>query len=131
MCRLIKDFEREARADGVPQNELAARKKALAAELNGFIALKKEFAQTEGTKADLLNGAAPEAEQALEGGRGVCRHAQRAGCLPDAKLRERCWAALRGRASHPSRMRWSDNRVNSDGRLGQAANRLHYCNFVW
>ncbi|KAG2434695.1 hypothetical protein HXX76_007585 [Chlamydomonas incerta] len=64
---LIKDFEREARADGVPQNELAARKKALAAELNGFIALKKEFAQTEGTKADLLNGAVPEAEQAMEG----------------------------------------------------------------
>ncbi|KAG2491964.1 hypothetical protein HYH03_009695 [Edaphochlamys debaryana] len=64
---LIKDFEREARADGVPANELAQRKKLLAAELNGFIAMKKEFAQAEGGRGDLLSGAGGEIEMGVEG----------------------------------------------------------------
>ncbi|EFJ47278.1 Qb-SNARE, NPSN-family [Volvox carteri f. nagariensis] len=54
---LIKDFEREARADGMPASELTARKRAMAAELNGFIEMKKQFAQNEGNKGDLLSGA--------------------------------------------------------------------------
>ena len=41
-CRLIKEFEREARTDGVPAAELASRKKALVQELNSFIAMKKD-----------------------------------------------------------------------------------------
>jgi hypothetical protein len=57
LSSLIKDFEREARADGMSANELAARKRLMAAELNGFIEMKKQFAQSEGTKSDLLNGA--------------------------------------------------------------------------
>jgi hypothetical protein len=41
-ARLIKEFEREARTDGVPPADLATRKKALVQELNGFIGMKKE-----------------------------------------------------------------------------------------
>ncbi|GIL91658.1 hypothetical protein Vretimale_9586 [Volvox reticuliferus] len=64
---LIKDFEREARADGMPASELAARKKVMASELNGFIAMKNEFAQAEGNKGDLLSGAQPaESDLRLE-----------------------------------------------------------------
>lgn len=51
----------------MPPAEVLQRKKALAAELNGFIAMKKEFAQSEGNKADLLNGAQPEIEMGMEG----------------------------------------------------------------
>ncbi|PNH03475.1 putative plant SNARE 11 [Tetrabaena socialis] len=64
---LIKDFEREARANGMPAGELGARKKALASELNGYIALKKDFAESEGSKADLLNGAQGEIELGQDG----------------------------------------------------------------
>lgn len=38
---LIKDFEREARTDGLPARELADRKRLLVNELNSYIALKK------------------------------------------------------------------------------------------
>ncbi|GLC53382.1 hypothetical protein PLESTB_000738700 [Pleodorina starrii] len=66
--RLIKDFEREARADNMPASELAARKRTMAAELNGFIEMKKAFAQAEGSKGDLLNGAGGgEIEMGLDG----------------------------------------------------------------
>ncbi|GIL53418.1 hypothetical protein Vafri_9009 [Volvox africanus] len=64
---LIKEFEREARTEGIPPNELAARKKVMASELNGFIAMKNEFAQAEGNKGDLLSGGQPgESELRLE-----------------------------------------------------------------
>ncbi|GLI67196.1 hypothetical protein VaNZ11_011118 [Volvox africanus] len=64
---LIKEFEREARMEGIPPSELAARKKVMASELNGFIAMKNEFAQAEGNKGDLLSGAQPgESELRLE-----------------------------------------------------------------
>lgn len=42
--RLIKDFEREARTDGLPAGDLAARKRLLVAELNGLITAKKKAA---------------------------------------------------------------------------------------
>ncbi|KXZ54711.1 hypothetical protein GPECTOR_4g779 [Gonium pectorale] len=64
---LIKDFEREARADNWPPGLIAARKKLMAAQLNGFIAMKKEFADSEGNKMDLLNGAQGEIEPGLDG----------------------------------------------------------------
>lgn len=68
LCSLIKDFEREARADGMPARELADRKKTLAAELNGYIQMKKDFSQGEGNKDDLMNGAQGEIELGVEGG---------------------------------------------------------------
>ncbi|KAG2491966.1 hypothetical protein HYH03_009697 [Edaphochlamys debaryana] len=39
---LIKDFEREARADGMPVGELLARKRALAVDLNLYIRRKED-----------------------------------------------------------------------------------------
>lgn len=62
----IKAFEDDARADGMPAKELNVRKKALARELNAFIQQKKDFAQAEGDKGDLLNGAGGGGE--IEGG---------------------------------------------------------------
>jgi hypothetical protein len=66
LCRLLKDFEREARTDGMPAPLLAERKKALADELNDFIKKKKEigaFAE----RSELLEGATgPPQEDNLE-----------------------------------------------------------------
>jgi hypothetical protein len=56
-CRLLRDFEREARTDGMPEALLAQRKKALANELNDLIRIKKElgvFAE----RNELFEGAA-------------------------------------------------------------------------
>ncbi|GFR50445.1 hypothetical protein Agub_g12666 [Astrephomene gubernaculifera] len=64
---LIKDFEREARADNMSPGELAARKKVLVSQLNGYIEMKKAFEQAEGSKADLMTGAQGEVELGLEG----------------------------------------------------------------
>jgi SNARE protein len=65
-CRLLKDFEREARTDGMPAPILAERKKALADELNELIKRKKEigaFAE----RSELLEGATgPPQEDNLE-----------------------------------------------------------------
>lgn len=40
---MIKEYEREARADGVPPAELKERKDALVDDLNTFISLKKTY----------------------------------------------------------------------------------------
>lgn len=37
ISRLIKEFERDARADGMPASELADRRRALVASLNKYI----------------------------------------------------------------------------------------------
>lgn len=50
--RLIKDFEREARTDNVPPNELRERKNALVSELNKFVAKKKAAQSTLEYKQD-------------------------------------------------------------------------------
>ncbi len=42
-CRLIRDFERDAKADNMPIEELNYRKKQLVQELNSFIGLKKAY----------------------------------------------------------------------------------------
>jgi hypothetical protein len=55
--RLIKDFEREARADGLPAADLANRKRELVQELNGYIAMKKELSAQSSTRAELLGSA--------------------------------------------------------------------------
>eukprot|EP00884_Botryococcus_braunii_P012278 jgi/Botrbrau1/21050/Bobra.0144s0051.1 len=51
---LIKDFEREARADGMPADELAARKKGRVQELNALIQRKKDLASANEAHAQLL-----------------------------------------------------------------------------
>ena len=53
-CRLIKDFEREARVDNMSATDLATRKKALVQELNSFITTKKEFTQMQAAKQELI-----------------------------------------------------------------------------
>ena len=54
LCRLIKDFEREARVDNMSATDLATRKKALVQELNSFITTKKEFTQMQAAKQELI-----------------------------------------------------------------------------
>jgi hypothetical protein len=65
-CRLLKDFERQARSDGMPSELLTQRKKPLAHELNQLIDMKKRsraFAE----RSELLEGAAgPPKEENLE-----------------------------------------------------------------
>ena len=52
--RLIKDFEREARTDGLPAEDLAARKRLLVAELNSHITAKKEAAGALDARRELV-----------------------------------------------------------------------------
>ena len=57
--RLIKEFEREARTDGMPPLDLATRKKTLVSELNGYITAKKDFTTAAAQKADLTGASSP------------------------------------------------------------------------
>ena len=75
-CSLIREFEREARTDGMPPNELNFRKKQYVQELNGFIGLKKAYSGQAGQRAELLDGAKTEAEQL----QGAARRDPRAAC---------------------------------------------------
>ncbi len=63
--RLLKEFEREARTDGMPANVLAERKKALADQLNGFINRKKDIGN-QANKDELFAGATKDEEQPME-----------------------------------------------------------------
>lgn len=54
--RLIKEFEREARNDSMPADELLRRKEALVHELNTFISIKKTQTQILNTRMELLAG---------------------------------------------------------------------------
>jgi hypothetical protein len=65
-CSLIREFEREARIDGLDGNQFNARKKALVQELNGFIGLKKAYSASSGLRSQLLTGAVPSAGEAQE-----------------------------------------------------------------
>lgn len=60
---LIREFEREARTDGMPANDLNFRKKAYVQELNGFIGLKKAYVGGAAARAELLDGAKSESQQ--------------------------------------------------------------------
>jgi hypothetical protein len=51
---LIRDFEREARADNMPVTELNYRKKQAVQELNGFIGLKKAYGAQAAARGELL-----------------------------------------------------------------------------
>lgn len=62
---LLKEFEREARTDGMPAAVLAERKKAIADELNDLISKKKELGAG-ASKDELFAGAAVAEEEKLE-----------------------------------------------------------------
>jgi hypothetical protein len=64
VCRLIQEFEREARTDGMPTRELVDRKRQLVGQFNTYVNLKKQHASTEAGRGELLAGAAPVDGQA-------------------------------------------------------------------
>lgn len=64
---LIKEFELEARSDGMPAKELAQRRKVLVDDLNDFIALKKGYSEQTQNKAALLEGAQEPIERPTDG----------------------------------------------------------------
>lgn len=68
---LIKEFEMEARSDGMAARELAARKKELVEDLNHFIAMKKGFSDNQKNRTALLDGAEEPAQQKATDGMTV------------------------------------------------------------
>ena len=52
--RLIRDFERDAKADNMPIDELNYRKKQLVQELNSFIGLKKAYGAQLSARGELV-----------------------------------------------------------------------------
>lgn len=62
ILRLIKDFELEARTDGMPASLLAERKRELVSKINEYIAMKKELNDANSAKQDLFAGAGAEKE---------------------------------------------------------------------
>lgn len=65
--RLIKEFEFEARADGMPAPLLAERKRELVNQINGFIAMKKEVSAAQSAKNELITGGPQHREEDLAG----------------------------------------------------------------
>lgn len=61
--RLIQEFEREARTDGMPSRELADRKRRLVNQFNEYVNLKKQHSSTEAGRGELLAGAGTTAGQ--------------------------------------------------------------------
>lgn len=57
MCSLIKEFEQEARMDGMTAAELTSRKKGLVQQLNDFIAKKKEYGNDIAGRKELIGAA--------------------------------------------------------------------------
>ncbi|KAK9915749.1 hypothetical protein WJX75_003579 [Coccomyxa subellipsoidea] len=76
---LIKEFEREARTDGIAAAELVNRKKAMVQELNNFISMKKDRSTDLDARKELVAGGSPSkapqtinemsAQQLMERGR--------------------------------------------------------------
>ena len=58
--RLIRDFERDARADNMPLEEMNYRKKQLVQELNSFIGLKKAYGAQLSTRGELVGSGVPQ-----------------------------------------------------------------------
>jgi SNARE protein len=63
---LIKDFEKEARMDGMSAVELAHRKKGLVQQLNEYIGMKKERAGGIAAKQELIGTAKKPAHKTAE-----------------------------------------------------------------
>lgn len=75
LCRLIQEFEREARTDGMPTRELADRKRKLVNQFNTYVNLKKQHSTTEAGRGELLAGAAPAGQEEAASGSatdGMC-----------------------------------------------------------
>ena len=88
--RLIKDFEREARTDGLPAEDLAARKRLLVGELNGFIAQKKAAAGVLEARRELVaDGRANKAGAEImpSGALQPAYQAQTGCCAPQGAMR--------------------------------------------
>lgn len=64
-CRLLKEFEREARTDGMPAEILRERKGALAQQINEMLQKKKDISAN-ANRDDLFAGAAAPEEQNIE-----------------------------------------------------------------
>ena len=60
ICRLIRDFERDAKADNMPIDELNYRKKQLVQELNSFIGLKKAYGAQLSARGELVGTGTPK-----------------------------------------------------------------------
>jgi hypothetical protein len=67
-CRLIQEFEREARTDGMPSRELADRKRKLVNQFNTYVNLKKQHSSSEQGRGELLAGAATGQDEPAGGG---------------------------------------------------------------
>ena len=63
ICRLIKAFEQEARAENMPSQELANRKKTMVQELNNLITMKKERSSAVDAKKELLAESSSRGQQ--------------------------------------------------------------------
>jgi hypothetical protein len=74
MCaahRLIQEFEREAHTDGMPNRELADRKRKLVNQFNTYVNQKKQHSSTESGRGELLAGAATGQDEATAAGGGA------------------------------------------------------------
>jgi hypothetical protein len=76
--RLIQEFEREARADGMPTRELADRKRKLVGQFNAYVNAKKTYASTEAGRSELLGAAAGSGQESGAGGGGQTTDGERA-----------------------------------------------------
>jgi hypothetical protein len=89
MHRLIQEFEREARTDGMPSRELADRKRKLVNQFNEFVNLKKQHSSTEAGRGELLAGAGTAGqEETQEGGSATDGEQGRAKSYNAANMRQ-------------------------------------------
>ena len=72
MCRLIKSFEQEARAENMPASELTNRKRGMVQELNNFITQKKEHSSALDAKKELVAESSSRGQQKPLGGECFC-----------------------------------------------------------
>ena len=75
-CRLIRDFEKEARADDMRPSEVAARKRELTEQLNELLELKKQHAATAQSRAALFGakgGAVDDPQHSRYDSEATCR----------------------------------------------------------
>jgi len=72
LCRLIKNFEQEARAENMPASELTNRKKGMVQELNNFITQKKEHSNALDAKKELVAESSSRGQQKPLGGDRFC-----------------------------------------------------------
>ena len=71
LCRLIKDFEKEARAENLPAQELTNRKRIMVQELNNFITQKKERSNALSARAELVAESSSRGAQKPLTGEGI------------------------------------------------------------